>query len=207
MSFLCSKLASLLLSQTPHLSPANANPPPSPLPPWSSGFSTLGGAREKWPPLVASHTVGELGAYSHALLLLLQDKLWDWGRNFLTLGCNTLGDGAIQNLLSKRKSCWNMPIFVVMLLKEKHSHKFLSRLVQGDEVPQGDKVTTVRRVGGCLGRPRWGRGRGTFCYTWDSANKISGLRKGREWVLNAPWCHFFFACPPPLQIFILGLGE
>ena len=131
MSFLCSKLASLLLSQTPHLSPANANPPPSPLPPWSSGFSILGRAREKWTPLVASHTVGELGAYSHALLLLLQDKLWDWGRNFLTLGCNTLGDGDtafVRLFLLSPPMCPNLVfvcLFVVGILWPKRVLEYL----------------------------------------------------------------------------------
>lgn len=131
MSFLCSKLASLLLPQTPRLSPGNANPPPSPLPPWSSGFSTLGGAREKWTPLVASHTVGEVGCLLTCSPSPLQDELWDWGRTFLTLGCNTLGDGDtafVRLFLLSPPMCTNLGfvcLFVVDIFGPKRVLEYL----------------------------------------------------------------------------------
>lgn len=59
---------------------------------------------------------------------------------------------AIQNQLSKGKSCWDMSTCIAMLIKEKYGHTFLSKLGPGGEVPQVDKAIAARRAGGSLHR-------------------------------------------------------
>lgn len=48
--------------------------------------------------------------------------------------------------LSTGKS-WNMLIFIAMLMKEKYSHKLLSRLGQGDKVPREIKLLESEEQG------------------------------------------------------------